>query len=114
MISRRSGGGSDDELDLVRADVLFPGSYHRAVGVVCVTPSVLEGVATSSAKVNQFDLVQSLLLRRGETLFPFSAYDVSPDWKEVYRCWVVFSRCYDRFMKPSELLLLYDGDLERV
>jgi len=114
MISRGSGGGSDDKLDFVRVDLLFFRIDYRAVGVICFTTAVLEGVATSSAKVNQYSQVQSLLLQRGETLFPFSAYDVSPDWKEVARCWEIFAASYDRFMRPDEILLLYDGDLERI
>ena len=101
-------------MDLVWIYGLFPGPHHWTTRIICHASSCVEGVTTSDPKVNQFDLVLSLLLRRGEALFPFCAYEATPDWEEVYRCWVIFSRCYDRFMKPSELLLLYDGDLERV
>lgn len=55
-----------------------------------------------------YDGVQSLLLRRGERLVPFCAYDTAPDWARVLECWEVIIGAGDRFMTPDEILLLYD------
>lgn len=58
--------------------------------------------------MSYYDDVESMLLQRGELLFPFCAYDISPDWAEVLRCWEVFCAAYDRFMTSEEILQLYD------
>jgi len=52
--------------------------------------------------------VESMLLRRGETLFPFCCVDEKVDYEGVYRCWKVIIAAGDRFMTSDEILELYD------
>lgn len=58
--------------------------------------------------MSYYDDVQSLLLRRGELLFPFCCFDVPRDWTKIGRMMDFLVTSGDRFMTPDEILKLYD------
>lgn len=58
--------------------------------------------------MSYYDDVGSMLLRRGESLFPFSCFDEPRDWAAIGRALDLFKGEGDRFMTSDEILLLYD------
>ena len=57
-----------------------------------------------------YDGIESLLLRRGELLFPFCCFSEPRDWKAIGRMMDRFKGEGDRFMTSDEILELYDGN----
>lgn len=55
-----------------------------------------------------YDGIESMLLCRGETLFPFTCFDVPRDWVAIGRALDLFKGEGDRFMTSEEILQLYD------
>ena len=93
--------------------MLLPGPYHWPCDLVCVSEAGAAGPSTVQTMKSAYAGVESMLLCRGEELFPFSCFDVRPDWDRLLECWEVIIKSYDRVMRPDEILLLYDGDLGR-
>ncbi len=61
-----------------------------------------------------YDGLESMLLRRGETLFPFTCFDTPRDWDAIGRAMDLLKGEGDRFMTPDEILKLYDEDIGRI
>jgi hypothetical protein len=60
--------------------------------------------------MSYYDQVESMLLCRGEQLFPFTCFDEPRDWVAIGRAMSLFKGEGDRFMTPDEILQLYDGN----
>jgi hypothetical protein len=108
MISRGSGGVSDVVHVVLGIGDLLSWACHRTPVFVRVVQALAAGVATSAKKVSIYDGIESDLLRRGETLFPFTCFDEPRDWKAIGRAMDRFTGGGDRFMTPDEILKLYD------
>ncbi len=52
--------------------------------------------------------VESMLLRRGEQLFPFTCFDEPRDWVKIGAMIDRMVTSGDRFMTPDEIVELYD------
>jgi hypothetical protein len=88
--------------------VLQPRVDYRAAGVVCVVEVGDEVFTASAKKVSIYSSVESELLRRGESLFPFCCFGEPRDWEAIGRAMDWFKGEGDRFMTPDEILKLYD------
>ena len=88
--------------------MLFRGACHRAAGLVCVVEAGDEVFTASAKKVSIYDGIESMLLCRGEQLFPFCCFSEPRDWKAIGRAMDLFKGEGDRFMTSDEILLLYD------
>jgi len=108
MIYRIEGVDFDVCRDLVWFDVLQPRVDYCAPGRVCLFEAGDEVVTTSAKKVSIYAGVESMLLCRGEQLFPFCCFSEPRDWKAIGRAMDLFKGEGDRFMTSDEILLLYD------
>ena len=81
---------------------------HRASGLVRVVQARAAVVASCASPMSYYDDVQSMLLRRGERLFPFSCFDQPRDWEKIGRMMDHLVTSGERVMTPDEILELYD------
>jgi len=61
-----------------------------------------------------YDGVESCLLRRGETLFPFTCFGTPRDWDAIRRVMMLIPLDGERVMTRDEILLMYDEDSGRI